>query len=329
MGQLKFLALLASAFMFTMSGVASSKKLCEGFLPPNDMKIPVGSHIIGLTNKGGLTEEQYNQIMDRIESMYADVVKQKGGTLVINRLWTNSTVNSSAEQQGGKWIINMYGGIARHPDITYEGEALIACHEMGHHLGGAPKIKSLFGGSWATNEGGADYFATLKCLRTFFEKDDNAAIVAAETIDPLAKSQCESQYSNVADKDICMRISLAGESVSYLFQALSKETTQPKFSTPDMTQVKKTNDDHPATQCRMDTYFGGSLCPVDEKVDVSDTDFKVGSCVQGVDPIGFRSRCWFNPDPSSGGGDDGSCPLGNQSLCDLACKLSPSLPFCK
>ncbi len=151
---------------FTTTGMSTSKKMCEGFLPPNDMKIPVGdrSHM-GILNNGSLTEAQYNVIMDRIQSMYGDIVRQKGGTLVINRLWTDATVNSSAEQQGNQWIINMYGGIARHPDVTFEGEALIACHEMGHHIGGAPKIQSMFGGNqWATNEGGADYFATLKCL---------------------------------------------------------------------------------------------------------------------------------------------------------------------
>jgi hypothetical protein len=321
--------------MLGISGVASTQKICEGFVPANDMKIPVGdrSHF-GMRNNGGITEAQYNDIMDRIQALYADVIKQRGGTLVINRLWTDSTVNSSAEQKGTSWVINMYGGIARHPDVTYEGEALIACHEMGHHLGGAPKISSIFGGAWATNEGGADYFASLKCLRLLFEKDDNAAIVAATTIDPLAKSQCEAQFKTTPELNLCLRISKSAESVAFLFQDLSKETKRPAFSTPDTTQVARTNDDHPATQCRMDTYFGGSLCPVAVTAALSDTDFKAGSCVQGTDAIGFRSRCWFNPDaattePGNPGGGDGSCPLGDQSICDQLCQQIPTLPFCK
>jgi hypothetical protein len=342
MRQFRFLKFLAPAVLVAVAAVgavSSTKTLCEGFVPPNSMKIPVGDRThFGIRNNGGLTEQQYTAIMDRIQAMYASVVQQKGGTLVINRLWSDSTVNSSAEQKGSNWIINMYGGIARHPDTTVEGEALIACHEMGHHLGGAPKGSGIFGGSWATNEGGADYFATLKCLRTFFSQDDNAAIISQAAIDPLVSSQCQAQYSSKGDQDICARISLSAESVAYLFQDLKKETTHPKFSTPDASQVSQTNDDHPATQCRMDTYFSGSLCAVGVNVPNSDSDYKAGSCVQGVDKVGYRSRCWFNGDasaptnpgqPGQPGQPGGSCPLGDDSLCQQLCQISPSLPFCK
>ena len=344
MGRFKTAAFTAPALVLLlgMSGT-ETHKLCEGFLPANTMKIPVGDHsVVGLLDKG-ITEAQYTEVMDRIENLYTNVVKTRGGRLVVNRLWDDSTVNSSAEQQGSDWIINMYGGIARHPDTTFEGEALIACHEMGHHLGGAPKMKSVFGGGWATNEGGADYFATLKCLREFFAKDDNAAIVAAVKIDPTVKTQCEAQFTDASEQALCKRISLSGESVAYLFQDLSRDTTRPQFSTPDKKEVSKTNDEHPATQCRMDTYFAGSVCQVALSQPQSDSDFKVGSCVQGTDSLGWRPRCWFSPTTTGGGGggggddgggggggdDGGNCPLGSPSLCDMACKLKPSLPFCK
>lgn len=302
----------------------------ESFLPPNDMKIPVGdkSHV-GIRGGQGVTEAEYNKIMDHIEALYGSVVQQKGGTLVVNRLWSDSTVNSSAEQQGNQWIINMFGGIARHPDNTYEGEALIACHEMGHHLGGAPKINSMFGGTWASNEGEADYFATLKCLRLMFADDDNAAIVAHTNIDPLVKSRCLAQFTSQREQDLCMRISLSAEAVSYIFQDLKKDASRPKFSTPDPSQVSRTDDDHPATQCRMDTYFQGSLCTAAINIENGATDFKVGACVEGVDGLGFRPRCWFNPDSSNGGGggSDGSCPIGDPQLCDQLCKINPT--YCK
>jgi hypothetical protein len=320
--------LLASVLALTLGGHANATKLCEGFLPPNNMKIPVGDHShIGKSNAGGLTEAQYNAIMDRIQSLFGDVVKSKGGTLVINRLWTDDTVNSSAEQQGNQWIINMYGGIARHPDITVEGEALVACHEMGHHLGGAPKEE----GTWATDEGGADYFATLKCLKEFFALDDNGTILSGMTLDPLAQKDCAAQYSDVKSQDICLRISKSAESVAYLFQDLSQESTRPQFSTPDTSQVDQTNDDHPATQCRMDTYFNGDLCTAPVTTAQSDTDWKVGACVQGTDAMGFRPRCWFQPNPPTGGGGGGggtACPLGDQTICQEACQVLPTLPWC-
>lgn len=229
MRHLRIATFVAAAALIGFAATAGTakKEVCEGFVPPNDMRIPVGDHsrIGARGTTGGITEAQFNKVMDRIEEVYTSVLKAKGKTLVVNRLWTDETVNASAEQQGGQWIINMYGGLARHPDTNIEGMALVACHEMGHHMGGAPKIQSMFGGAWATNEGGSDYYATTKCLRTFFAPDDNAAIVGAATIDPLVKAKCEEHFTKVEDQLLCKRISMGSESVAYLFQDLSKEKT--------------------------------------------------------------------------------------------------------
>ncbi len=333
MSKIKFVLFIAAVASVTlMTGAAQgTKHLCEGFVPENDMKIPVGdkSHP-GIRGGGGITEAQYHKIMDRIQEMYGNWLAQQGKTLVINRLWSDATVNASAQQQGNQWIINMYGGIARHPDMNYEGQALIACHEMGHHIGGAPKIAGMFGNQWATNEGGSDYFGTLKCLRVFFEKEDNASIVGAAQIDPVARAKCQAAFTTNPERDVCMRISMGAEAVSYLFQDLSKDTTRPKFDTPDTTQASKMDDNHPKTQCRMDTYFAGALCPKPVSEWVSDSDYKTGTCVQGVESEGWRPLCWFNPNGGGGGGGGGGgdCPLGDQSVCDELCKIMPDLPFC-
>src|ERR1700754_4306038 len=100
----KFSLFLASMiFLGSVSG-AGSRTVCEGFVPPNDLKIPVGTVISGIRNNGGLTEAQYNSILDRIQAIYGPIVQQKGKTLVINRLWSDATVNASAQQQGNSWI---------------------------------------------------------------------------------------------------------------------------------------------------------------------------------------------------------------------------------
>jgi Zn-dependent protease with chaperone function len=54
----------------------------------------------------------------------------------------------------------MFGGLARDPLVTKDGFSAVICHEIGHHIAGAPRK----GFSWASNEGQADYFATTKCL---------------------------------------------------------------------------------------------------------------------------------------------------------------------
>src|SRR5690348_4795358 len=71
--------------------------LCKGFLPENGMKIPVGSRnsltMMSGGAQGGITEDQYNEVMDTIEKVYGPVVASRGGQLVINRLWNDATVN--------------------------------------------------------------------------------------------------------------------------------------------------------------------------------------------------------------------------------------------
>jgi hypothetical protein len=263
---------------------------CHGFVPENSMYIPVG-----LFQTGGITQEQFMMVMDRMEKIYTPEITAAGDKLKINRLWTDGTVNASAQRQGNTRILNMYGGLARHKTIGVEGMALVACHEMGHHNAGAPKIDSWYGGAWASNEGASDYFASLKCLRLFFAEDDNAAIVAGLTIDPVAKAACETQYHNTADQLICQRISEAGQQVANLFMDLSKDKVAPKFDTPDKTVVRRTDDSHPKTQCRLDTYFQGALCPVAVSDRLSDTDYKQGSCYAPRDAVGTRPLCWFFP----------------------------------
>lgn len=281
------------------------KVLCEGFLPANTMKIPVGSRIrsnfFEAKAVGGITEDQFNRVMDRIQKLYGPVVAQQGGVLTIERKWSDPTVNASAEQINDQWILNMYGGLARHQETTEEGMALVACHELGHHLGGAPKNHSWAGDDWATDEGGADYFATLKCLRNYFAEDDNETILAAATLDPLARTRCASEFTDHVDQLLCLRTSMAATSGARLFMDMRGEAVVPSFATPDQSITKFLPEDnpdpntnpHPATQCRMDTYFNGAICHVSKTVSNSKTDYRDGSCVQGVDQFGWRPLCWF------------------------------------
>ncbi|MBK9322324.1 MAG: hypothetical protein IPM97_05115 [Bdellovibrionaceae bacterium] len=255
------------------------------------MQIPIGTF-----STGGITEEQFNQVLDRLERIFSGDVSRLGDILRVRRYWSDGTVNASAMRSGKTEIINMYGGLARHPTITVEGFALVACHELGHHQGGAPKSGGgWFGNAWATNEGGSDYYASLKCLRRFFAEDDNAAIIANAEISPVAEAACRAQFADVNEQLLCLRTSMAGQSVANLFFAMKKETTPPNYGTPDRSEVPQTNDDHPATQCRLDTMLSGMLCARPISDEVSNVDYRQGSCFTPHDVVGNRPRCWFAP----------------------------------
>ena len=298
-GQITALILVAAAGV-AIANYEMTTELCHGFAPENSMKIPVGFKSLAGTPTG-LSEAQFNAIIDRVERIYTPVIAKLGGKLHVNRLWTDATVNASAEQKGSDWLLNMYGGMARHPLMTIEGFSTIICHELGHHLGGAPKIKGFFGfgpPTWATDEGGADYFATLKCARDFYAEDDNAAILGQAKIDgtlnTFAANMCDQQFANDTDRMLCKRGSMGSFACAHVLQELGK-TPAVDFTTPDKSKVSKTNDDHPEAQCRLDTYFAGATCDVDKTVALSDTDFRQGSCVENVAKVGFRPRCWFAP----------------------------------
>ena len=258
-----------------------SRVLCEGFLPVNSMRIPVGD-----VRAAGIAEAQFNATLDRVQEVYGPIIAARGGQLDIQRLWDDATVNASAIQNGKTWTINMYGGLARHAAVNADGFALVACHELGHHLGGFPKIA---GDDWATNEGGADYFATLKCLRRVLPAKNPSSV------DKVAKAGCDGVYKSASDRAACARGTMAGVSVSSLLAELGGDK-KPQLDTPDASEVATTDDSHPAAQCRLDTYFQAAMCA--KKVDEDQTagEPATGACTktQGF-AVGLRPKCWYKP----------------------------------
>jgi hypothetical protein len=132
-------------------------------------------------------------------------------------------------------------------------------------------------------------------MRRVLEKDDNISIVAKMTIDPVAKAKCESTYSSAAEVALCSRVAMAGKSLAMLLGDLGGNS-KVAFNTPDKKIVKRTNDAHPAAQCRLDTYFQGSLCDKAISDEVSDSDPIPGTCIKKDGyKAGTRPLCWYKP----------------------------------
>ncbi len=284
--------LLVAGLIVAHNSIACTMDGSEGFLPENNLKISVNAKRFG-----GITEEQFNAVIDKAEVLYAPIISQEGAgaTLKVVRNWTDGTVNAYAQQIGKEWRVSMFGGLARHETITPDGFALVVCHELGHHIGGAPRKISPWASPWASNEGQADYFATLKCLRRVWNDEDNATVVASMEIPAELSNKCSANFSG-EDAAICIRGGMAGMSVAKLFQALYKETTPPLFETPSIKVVTKTDDNHPATQCRLDTYFQGALCDKSFNENVSASSEVTGTCHGSTGhSLGLRPLCWFKP----------------------------------
>jgi hypothetical protein len=123
--------------------------------------IPPNNQVYGVGFTGGISQKTFDAVIDAALKIYTPIFASKGATFVVARLWDDETVNAYAEQNGTEWKVSMFGGLARHPETTPDGFAEVICHEIGHHLGGAPKYSGM---DWAAVEGQADYFATLKCM---------------------------------------------------------------------------------------------------------------------------------------------------------------------
>lgn len=265
----------------------------DGFFPKNNWRIPSDRKYLG-----GLSEEEFNQTISKIENYYSSIVSSHGGRLHVIRDWNDPTVNAFANRQGNTWQIKMYGGLARHPAMSTDGFALVLCHELGHHLGGAPKYRE-GGSSWASNEGQSDYFAVAKCMRKVFENDDNINHIQKLNIPNSVKTKCREHHSNENDAAICMRSSMGGLATSTMFAQMSNGS-MPSFDNPDQSKVSQTYDKHPHYQCRLDTYFSGSVCEVDKDDDVSQTNPNKGTCNRADNfDHGLRPLCWYKPSGSS------------------------------
>ncbi len=279
-----------------------------------DVRIPVFK---GLLEEGstpvGISEEDFMLALSEIETVYTPVFQALGKEFTINKLWTNDKVNASAQQFGDNWIINIYGGLARHEHSTLDSFRIVVCHEIGHHLGGAPKVLSWWG-SWASNEGQSDYFATFKCMNKLILEGQEAGLKVAspdiytyETEElALADKKCAERFAQEEGEEkeeiketafsACRRVVLGGLSLGRLLGSVKNAEQHISLHTPDETVVVETDHKHPKAQCRVDTYFAGSLCNLDFNLELSDTDAKVSTCnrAEGFD-YGLRPLCWFKP----------------------------------
>ena len=118
------------------------------------------------------------------------------------------------------------------------------------------------------------------------------------TIDAEVTKQCQSVYHSENEIALCQRVSMAGKSLGMLLGELGGNSNV-AFTTPDRSVVSRTNDAHPAAQCRLDTYFQAILCDKSYDQDVDKNDPKIGTCIKRDGyQVGPRPLCWYKPSTS-------------------------------
>lgn len=253
--------------------------------------------------ESGLSRADFFDVINQVKESYEETVTNQKGNLEIDGRWDDSTVNASATQLYGSWTVNMYGGLARRPEVTKDGFTLVLCHELGHHLGGFPFVSS-----WGADEGQSDYFATHSCAPQLWREQKDTNAEAREVIPAVARKKCDAVYEDEDEQNLCYRIVLAGKALGNLLAALNDDSVS--FDAADTQQVRRTQHGHPEAQCRLDTYIAGAVCVLDHDKEVipgkrdgrgyndrtAEIDAARHSCTQyGGHEEGLRPRCWFKP----------------------------------
>lgn len=189
--------------------ISSDIGACD--FPKNDLWYPEAME--DRTSKAGFSEA-----IQKVQRAYEATVAAKGARLQINNMWSDGTVNAQAYREGSLWEVDMFGGLARYGRMDKYAVAAVACHEVGHHLGGRPRYN--YNTDWASVEGQADRWAALGCVHRVYPGHELAAFLT------LARTLA----------------SLGGE-------------TEPHLNTPDPTRVWVVTEGHPPAQCRLDTMY--------------------------------------------------------------------------
>lgn len=263
--------------LFSLLAVNNDAIPCS-LIPDNKMEIP--------TNSGtGVSKEEFEELIKEFIKVNGPLAREKGYNLVIKNLWDDKTVNANTTRSGNKWIINAFGGLARYNGVDADTYVLVLCHELGHQIGGYPKS------GWVSFEGQSDYYATSKCYRRM----SYSRKVSFEV--PLIVEQyCSILHRSREEILMCINGSLVGEKLANVLNSMSRGAKAISFNTPDKTQVSETDESHPKPQCRLDTYFAGSVCGEPYNVDFSDREAITGACVEEKGHIvGTRPRCWYKP----------------------------------
>jgi len=219
----------------------------QNALPDNDLW---KEDKIDKTNTG---QEMFNKVIDATYKIYKPLADANNESLVINKKWSDSTVNANVTRYWGTVYINMYGGLFRRPETTVEGFALVLCHEIGHAYGGTPYIRAY---NKLSAEGQADYYGAKECLHQVLKELNLSEYELEPTY--FMEDTCEKAYTG--DRaDSCVRSLIGGQSLGNLLATLRK-VDQPSYQTPDPTVVEETLVSYPETvQCRLDTYLRGTL----------------------------------------------------------------------
>lgn len=217
-----------------------------------------------------LTYDEFLEVKTAVYRGYQDLDVPKSERLRINQTletmdpqfwWKSDYVHASyvrvEDPESETLFHNIYliGGYVRLKNMTKDGLAITACHEIGHGVAKGPRKKSSqLSPVGSAVEAESDYYATNVCAPVVFKylKPSKKKIVTRRIVD-----LCRRQTKRVVSK--CERLMMALNSTIYYFQYEGQLASLDKHSDLIATEINHEAWFKPEAQCRLDTLVNGIM----------------------------------------------------------------------
>ncbi|MGI4992821.1 hypothetical protein ACRXCV_09340 [Halobacteriovorax sp. GFR7] len=189
------------------------------------------------------SEGEFREVIESVLSIYDQKLPQ-GKNRQVDINWESKTLNASVgyKRHSESVRFSFHGEFVRKNKLSKDAFALIACHEVGHIIGGYPKVMPT---QKYSSEAQSDYFATNECLKKYFVAN------SAENVDISGISS--EKLSQCKDDKLCLRGLGAIRDASVIYPGSDINAKSDHIS-----KVTIFND-YPQNQCRVDTLKAGLL----------------------------------------------------------------------
>ncbi|WP_374029253.1 hypothetical protein [Bdellovibrio bacteriovorus] len=204
----------------------------------------------GSQNVSAISEQDYLEIIGKfVTKNFLKAKEQTGLSLYVPFEWQSPWFGAYAKRTEDYSQISLLGGMARAPGATKAALVAILCHELGHHIGGAP-LQTIPSVEWSSSEGQSDFYAATQCLPEMLQ-----------SYPELASEPSQEVLQKCGENLLCARTMQAGLEMIQLTQRYSyRDYTPVQVTASEVAATELIRNRYPTDQCRLDTFVQGALC---------------------------------------------------------------------
>ena len=197
--------------------------------------------------RASVNRGEFEKTLAAAQAVFEPLAVSHHESLNVFGVWAEDWVNANSKRWPPDFIVTVYGGLARQPEMTTDALALVVCHELGHGYGGPPYRDAY---NQISVEGQADYWGGQpECAHVLLGQLD-------APVSPLLDAGEEQALLEQCSSDpVCRRVLVGARGVLRTLAQLHGEP-MPRLDQQDLDVAPHTDLGHPKTyQCRLDTWI--------------------------------------------------------------------------